>query len=384
MIGELIRRKRLEQAISQDALANGICAVSYLSKIENNKVDASPEIIELLFNRLNIAYINDERVISEFEQLYSVFKENQFYYMDTGIDDALLCLARKLIYSRCFTQALIVLYINGDRTLEINEELLRNDEDRVLYLTEWAEDKDFKTQIKILNHLALNDAHGYALVSLMWTYFIQGDYQSSIETAQKVLQQFLKTGNIIGQYHAITALAFCYSNMFQLKKAEYYYKQMMRIDRLVDFLNEHDSIAYNYGSTLLMMGYYDEALQQFLSITEEESRTDYYYHKLGLCYVFLHEPEKALTISEHLTNSEDNLSRHIGILIRYMALHAGFIKEKEYITQLELCLGLCQETEQFFGRQQFFAFYLYHAYREGKAYKKALQLNDKFNISSNF
>ena len=34
MIGQLIRQERLRQNLSQEGLARGICAASYLSKIE--------------------------------------------------------------------------------------------------------------------------------------------------------------------------------------------------------------------------------------------------------------------------------------------------------------------------------------------------------------
>ena len=52
--GLLIRKRRQEREWSQAALCNGICAVSYLSKIEQGKVESSPEVLDLLFRRLDI------------------------------------------------------------------------------------------------------------------------------------------------------------------------------------------------------------------------------------------------------------------------------------------------------------------------------------------
>ena len=49
--GLLIRKRRQEREWSQAALCNGICAVSYLSKIEQGKVESSPEVLDLLFRR---------------------------------------------------------------------------------------------------------------------------------------------------------------------------------------------------------------------------------------------------------------------------------------------------------------------------------------------
>ena len=44
-IGILIRRERLRQNYSQEGLCRGICAVSYLSKIEQGKVQAGTDVV---------------------------------------------------------------------------------------------------------------------------------------------------------------------------------------------------------------------------------------------------------------------------------------------------------------------------------------------------
>lgn len=46
--GLLIRQARLQRDWSQEGLCRGICAPSYLSKIEQGKAAPSPEVTELL------------------------------------------------------------------------------------------------------------------------------------------------------------------------------------------------------------------------------------------------------------------------------------------------------------------------------------------------
>ena len=53
-VGTLIRRERLRQNLSQEGLCRGVCAVSYLSKIEQGKAAPSPEVTELLLHRLGV------------------------------------------------------------------------------------------------------------------------------------------------------------------------------------------------------------------------------------------------------------------------------------------------------------------------------------------
>jgi len=72
--GLLIRKRRQEREWSQAALCNGICAVSYLSKIEQGKVESSPEVLDLLFRRLDIQWQDDPAFCREaaawFEEYY--------------------------------------------------------------------------------------------------------------------------------------------------------------------------------------------------------------------------------------------------------------------------------------------------------------------------
>ncbi len=52
--GNLIKIERMRQEMKQAVLARGICSVSYLSKIENNQTSPSDEVLELLFERLEL------------------------------------------------------------------------------------------------------------------------------------------------------------------------------------------------------------------------------------------------------------------------------------------------------------------------------------------
>ena len=55
--GLLIRQARLRLNWSQEGLCRGICAPSYLSKIEQGKASPSPEVTELLLRRLGLVWM---------------------------------------------------------------------------------------------------------------------------------------------------------------------------------------------------------------------------------------------------------------------------------------------------------------------------------------
>lgn len=79
-IGSFIKLQRTKQAMTLGELSHGIVSLSYLSKIENLKTEASPEIIQLLCTRLGIQIDNSmESAIKE--------KSRQWYSMLFEVND---------------------------------------------------------------------------------------------------------------------------------------------------------------------------------------------------------------------------------------------------------------------------------------------------------
>lgn len=60
-VGDKIRYFRKSKNLSQQSLANGICSVSYLSKIENNQIEPSGEILLFLSNRLGVSLKQEDK-----------------------------------------------------------------------------------------------------------------------------------------------------------------------------------------------------------------------------------------------------------------------------------------------------------------------------------
>ncbi|MDR7073994.1 helix-turn-helix transcriptional regulator [Fictibacillus barbaricus] len=74
--GEKIRYFRKTQNMSQQDLAEGICSISYLSKIENGQAEASNEIVLFLLNRLG-KDLGDEQFQGDMAQKL----QDWFYFM---------------------------------------------------------------------------------------------------------------------------------------------------------------------------------------------------------------------------------------------------------------------------------------------------------------
>ncbi|USG65112.1 helix-turn-helix transcriptional regulator [Brevibacillus ruminantium] len=83
-IGKLIKEARKKQNMTQELLAIGICNRSYISQIEKGLVVPSRDVLEKLYNRLNIIEINYEEKINE---IVECIDEGDFQKAITYITD---------------------------------------------------------------------------------------------------------------------------------------------------------------------------------------------------------------------------------------------------------------------------------------------------------
>lgn len=61
-IGSFIKLQRVKQGMTQEELAEGIVSMSYLSKIENLRAEASPEVVSMLCTRLGIEIDSEKNI----------------------------------------------------------------------------------------------------------------------------------------------------------------------------------------------------------------------------------------------------------------------------------------------------------------------------------
>jgi HTH-type transcriptional regulator, quorum sensing regulator NprR len=79
-IGLAIKKERIKQNLKQTYLSRGICSVSYLSKVENNMINPSKEIISLLLIRLNLNLEEQSNNEEDFMvSLFDLYREGILY-----------------------------------------------------------------------------------------------------------------------------------------------------------------------------------------------------------------------------------------------------------------------------------------------------------------
>lgn len=87
--GPLIKFYRIQQGLTQKELANGICSVPHLSKIESNSKEANEETMGLLLERLgvNISSITENE--DQIKQLVAELNEKIDYYLNDEADEVM-------------------------------------------------------------------------------------------------------------------------------------------------------------------------------------------------------------------------------------------------------------------------------------------------------
>ena len=89
VVGFIIRRERMRRDWSQDGLCRGICAASYLSKIEQGRVEASEDILRLLYERLELPWYGGESALpalcERIDELYELAYSGEFKALNAAV-----------------------------------------------------------------------------------------------------------------------------------------------------------------------------------------------------------------------------------------------------------------------------------------------------------
>lgn len=91
-IGAIIQFYRTKNGLTQKDLANGVCSISYLSKIESGVILPKQDTIELIFERLNMDYdkltsYDEETIHKQVDLLYKYITEQRLDEAKEVVDE---------------------------------------------------------------------------------------------------------------------------------------------------------------------------------------------------------------------------------------------------------------------------------------------------------
>ena len=378
MMGMRIRKERIKRNWSQSGLCYGICAVSYLSKIEQGKMEVSEEILKLLLKRLDLPWIDDK----ETEALEN-FVESQYEFLFTHPIGEFLKQKEKFQEKQEMLYASLLL-----ADAYILEAVYENSSDEI---EEGMERFLDSRQLAVLRMLQERVDEAIALLPIPFFYMRAGEilyetgrnYASAISYLQMGYNLAAQEGMAGLMLHCRVIMGNCYSNQQDLENME---KEYLIASRLASALHQTEmlrAIDYNRASTWVALGEYEKAYDYFSKV-EEPAVLD--LHKLAICCEecgWKAEGIEAVNRAEIMAKSgegseeEKQLELEMCRLVRYRLEHENYLKEDVYEKLLFHCF---EETKARLpvGFAVFHVPYVLEWYTDRRQYKQAYEMVRKY------
>ncbi|WP_409271058.1 helix-turn-helix domain-containing protein [Neobacillus sp. SCS-31] len=269
--GPLIKYYRTQRRMTQKELAEGICSIPHLSKIEHTSKEGNRETVALLLQRLGIEI---EDVASKDEEIKALLGEfdNQMTFQIKAEADRVFSRLSELgnlipfsshIYTYELYKYRYLLFKGDDRDAEAQQELLKK------HLKNFSRQErnlfDYFTSIHLMRHAKYHEADailekldaeqagGINLGEFLYHrafakgYTLQSGY--AIYFGKKALQHFMEQHNFRRILHTLMLLGINYTHSNIYEEASACFEHLIRNAEL---LNEKELLPYVYHNMGLL------------------------------------------------------------------------------------------------------------------------------------
>lgn len=320
--GPLIRMLRLEKNWSQETLCRGICAVSYLSKIEQGRVLPNDGILVDLFSKLDLCWQSDASKRADAEKICEDTYEAVF-----SADRNSIMHCSEILQGRWSELAMGPWYLD----FLILRACCTWDPSMIPHSMESLFDARQRCLLYILRKEPVKALQQYpcALTALAAgaQAYTDGNYALALENLQMAYDMACQKGYVYLMMNCQLFIANCYSDLRNLESMMEHNQIAGRLARaLGDHATEH-VIGYNIASTKIECGDF-EAGYRFFSVLEERSVLD--QHKLAICCEKLGKTQEALNVLDQAEASAEGIDSQMCRLVRYRLEHPDYLHEEVY------------------------------------------------------
>ena len=374
--GAVIRQAREERQWSQEGLCSGICAVSYLSKIEQGKAEASPELLRLLFARLELAWYDDEETLLWAKELTERFYEAVFSYDGTALSE---CEAELTVQTERLTHcvyapdaALMQAFLQKDAALaEAFEPYFDNMRLALLRLLQGRDEEAMR----------LYPCAYLSLMAGIGAYERGGSYTHAVELLRSSYEQAAANGEARLMLPAQMYMGNCYCNQRNIEEMNAHYRIAIRLAHALVDTEAIVHMRYNAASAQLETGKYDAAYRYFSAL---ETHTVMSLHKLAVCCEKLGKSEEALDALDRAENMPSEypptaLAQRMCALVRFRLEHTDYLRLAEYGEMLLAVFAECRRSLPI-GYASFHLPWVLEWYTASRQYRLAYELIRDFPI----
>lgn len=392
-IGILIRQERLKQNLSQEGLCKGICVVSYLSKIEQGKAAADPQIIHALFKALGLNYHDEEAMVQHGKVLL------HSYFEQALLEDASPSLITELkeqrecyLYSPLYlTYQLFTIYEGYDGQFPVKEMaqlegLLEQMEEKqqFLYHLFFHCHSDSAVAIGHLQKCASIIQCSIPYIHIGRRYFLDGQYALAMPLFQKSFALASEECVMPIAADCMFMLGNCYANLGIENMMITCYEKAARAFHYLKDEAAQKAVLYNLGASYQCWQQPEKAIHYLLDSLDSrlgEKHQFMVYHKLALAYQELGQLEASqgafLQMGRYLPDIKQDGVQLLYDVVQHR-LQEDYLQHPEYKAALE---HICLESHDFIfhGIMQHHARYLMEIYVKERRYKEAFLLMKCWN-----
>lgn len=377
--GFIIRRERMRRDWSQDGLCRGICAASYLSKIEQGRVEASEDILRLLYERLELPWYGGESALTalseRLDELYELAYSGEFEVLREKIS-ALAPENAALLQSPAAPDIAVLEAAANWRgeSADIDAGMEQYLSPRGLALLRLMQDRDAEAAAICPSALCSYWA-GVA------QYESGRSYTAAVESFQRAYALAAEEGRarlmMLSQAH----LGNCYANLLDVENMNAHYLIAKRLCRALDATALLADIEYNRAATALETGDFEGAYKYFSAVREPRLME---LHKLAICCEKLGRREEALAALDAAEAAEETyipaeLAGAMLGLVRRRLENPDYLHDADYGAALLDCFERCRR-ELPIGYAGFHLPWLLEWYTANRQYKLAYELMNEFPI----
>ncbi|TFB21720.1 transcriptional regulator [Filobacillus milosensis] len=330
-LGSMIQFYRTKNGLTQKELANGVCSVSYLSKIESGAIEPKPDTVELLFERLKMDYekltsYDVPTIHNQINQLYKHISNKQLDQAKSIVNELkeIITPFHDPDLQKYFQLIHFYYLIVQDTTnkLSMNLQELMNLEDtfkgeKLFYfykivgfyynchLNSKMANQYFHKAIEILEEQNLRDPEIYYLLALSYMGMQKPVYSNYyVGMALEQYANDLLYRKVTDCYHL---LGINYLNLGAFDISETYLQQVLQSKPMGDSPTVHSRVTHNLGIMHERRGDLDQALK-FLhdALEHHENLYDVAHSTIMIAKIYFQKGEHHLA-EEYIKQGESKL-----------------------------------------------------------------------------
>lgn len=374
-VGLRLRQQRLKRGWSQEGLCRGICAASYLSKIEQGQVQAAPELLELLFRRLELPWYGGS--LPELERLVEHRYECLLDGDKEGFRDSreAFCQALETILSSPLAaDGLVLDAMDRNNSTEIPAALEPYLDRRQLAILRVVQNRDMEA-VRLLP-----EAYCYLMAGIAG-YEQGSDYVGAMTLLQQGYDLAARDGRVRLMLECRMFMGSLCCNQLDLGGMEVHYQAAERMARALGREDDLRSMAYNRAASQVECGRYQEAYGYFAALERPRVME---LHKLAVCCEGLGRIREALDALDRAETAPEEypdrtLCMQLCAVVKMRLRNPDYLRDPAYGQALLAAFDRCRR-ELPIGYAAFHLPRVLEWLTAGRQYKQAYELLRDFPI----